>query len=83
MAQGSGKTPNCSQRGQQPAVSWEESLVNASFGELLSADRRGRAELLQARLLCILKTECRRFGETALAPRSPPKEADVHKGVLT
>lgn len=43
MAQGSGKTPSCSQRGQLPAVSWEESLVNASFRELLRANLRGKS----------------------------------------
>jgi hypothetical protein len=42
-----------------------------------------RAELLQARLHCILKTESRRLGETVLNLRLPPKEADVRKGVPT
>lgn len=80
MAQGSGKTPSCSQRGQRPAVSWEESLVNASFRELQSANPGERAELLQARRLCVLKTGSRQLGKLPLPLDHHPEKQMYARG---
>lgn len=82
VAQGSEKTTNCFQLGQWPAVSWGESAVNGSLGEIQSADLEGKGQSFsRTHSICIVKTEKEVTLGGSSCPQTSHKEADAFKGV--
>lgn len=83
MLKAQARTPTALREVIDQLTAGKRVLPTLSCGSFRVLTPGERAELLQARLLCVLKTESRLLGEIDLAPRPTPRETDVHKRVLT